>query len=390
MRTLKFIRGAAAAAFVTLIAACGGGGGGSTTSSSSTTSSAAPTAAIASYLVDGPAKGLSYACNPSGLNGQTDAAGTFTCQSGDVVTFTLNAGNGTINLGKMSTPGTSGVSVPVTMLPNGLQVAEILQALNHGTITDIDVTGLTLPATVIAAINSYIASGGTLPSGQNSDDQFLAYIQGQTTGTTSFVVHVTGTGKTFLENTVLPNLQTTIAAISATNPPPVVTNNVTTLNGTILVSGSGTLPASSGCTAATWSASGGGILNAVINGNIQTPGIYAANFSSPGFIETISISSMTCTSGSIVTTVPSQTTSTTVPPFAGNGNISVTSSFVGATLTMPNNNYVPPAGCTGGNVVAGTDVGLSNPLITLSTSVSCSVAGSAFTVGATAKLVGAF
>ncbi|MHB8667264.1 MAG: hypothetical protein ACYC7B_07070 [Burkholderiales bacterium] len=373
---------------------CGGGGYGGGSSSApaytapSTTTSSAST--ITSYLVDGPAKGLSYACSPSGLSGLTSSTGSFTCQTGDTVAFSLNVGASTIAFGSVAVPGTSGVSVPVTMFANGLQVAEVLQALNHGSSTDIDVSGLTIPAAVVAEINSYISSGGTLPPGQSSDDQFLASIQSQTTGaTTSFVTPVTGSGDTFRQNTVLPNLQTTVTAISATNPAPMLTSNSTTkLSGTILVSGSGTIPATGGCTSATWSASGGGILNATVNGNIQKAGVYPVSFSSPGFQETISVSSMTCTSGTVTTTIPASTTTSSVPPFAANDTITVTAAFSGNALALASNS-APPAGCTGG-AVTGTDVGASNPLITMSTAVTCAAQSASFTVSATAKLVGAW
>jgi hypothetical protein len=372
---------------------CGGGGYGSSSSASTYTAPSMSTASpstITSYLVDGPTKGLSYACSPSGLSGVTSSIGSFTCQTGDTVAFSLNVGSSTITFGSVAVPSTSGVSVPVTMFANGLQVAEILQALNHGSSTDIDVSGLTVPAAVVAEINSYISSGGTLPSGQSSDDQFLASIQSQTTGaTTPFVTPVTGSGSTFRQNTVLPNLQTTVTAISATNPAPTITANSTTkLSGTILVGGSGTIPATGGCTSATWSASGGGILNATVNGNIQNPGAYPVSFSSPGFEETISVSSLTCTSGTITTTIPGSTTTSIVPPFAANDTITVTPASSGNSLSLANSS-APPAGCTGG-AITGSDVGLSNPLITMSTAITCAVQSASFTVSATAKLVGAW
>jgi hypothetical protein len=47
------------------------------------------------------------------------------------------------------------------------------------------------------------------------------------------------------------------------------------------------------------------------------------------------------------------------------------------------------AGCTGG-AVTGTDVGASNPLITLSTTITCNVDGGTYTTAATIKLVGAW
>lgn len=376
---------------------CGGGGGYGGGSSASMYPSPSPSAAssstITSFLVDGPTKGLTYACSPSGLSGVTSSTGSFTCQTGDTAAFSLNVSLGTITLGSVAVPSTSGVSVPVTMFANGLQIAEILQALNHGSGTNIDVSGLTIPAATVAEINSYISSGGTLPTGQSSDDQFLASVQGQTSGATpSFISPVTGTAKTFQQNMVLPNLQTTIAAISATNPAPPVsasgTTSTTKLSGTVLVSGSGIVPGVAGCTDATWTAGGGGILNATVSGNIQTAGTYPVTFASPGFEVTTSLSSITCTSGNVTTTVPASTTVSNVPPFGQSSTITVAPAFSGNSLSLADNS-TPPAGCTGGSIT-GNDIGASNPLITLSTTLACTVQGSSLTATATAKLVGAW
>jgi hypothetical protein len=333
---------------------------------------------------------VTYNCSPSGLSGTTSSSGAFTCQTGDSVTFSLSVQGGVIHLGSIAVPNTGATSIPVTMLSNGLQIAEILQALNHSATSDMDVTGLTIPATVVAEINSYITTGGTLPTGYASDDQFLAYMQSQVTADTPLAIKVSGTSKSFLQNTVLPNLQNAIIAISSTNPAPAVSNGTTKLSGTILVNGGATIPATAGASAITVAASGGGILNATVNGNVQAPGTYTATFSSPGFIETVTVSSFTVTSGGVTTTIPGSTTTVTVPPFNGTGTITVSGSTGNLMLTMPNPNYSPPAGCTGGSTISGTNVGLSNPLVTLSTEVSCTVQSATVTVGATAKLVGAW
>ncbi len=380
--------------FVLGLYGCGGGGGGG--SSTSTPGSPTPTpsgssSTITGYLVDGPAKGLTYTCSPSGLSGLTSATGSFTCHSGDTVAFSLSVGSSTITLGSVAVPSTSGVSVPVTMFANGLEVAEILQALNHGSSTNIDVSGLTVPPAVVTEINSYISGGGTLPSGQASDDQFLAYVQGQTTGATpAFATAVTGSAKTFQQNTVLPNLQTTVAAISKTNPPPpVFANSTTKLSGTIVVSGSGTIPAANGFSAINVSASGGGILNATVHGNIQNAGTYPVSFSSPGFELTINVGAYTYTDSlGNVTNYAASTTPSNVSPFGQNDTVTVAPAFSGNSLSLANAANAP-AGCSGG-AISGTDVGASNPLITMSTAVTCTEVGSSFTLTATAKLVGAW
>lgn len=382
------------------LAACGGGGGSgdssstsaATSDSSSTTggSSTTTSTTVVGYLVDGPVKGVSYTCNPSGLNGTTSATGAFTCNSGDTVTFTLSVGGSSISLGSVAVPNSTGTSVPVTMLANGLQVAEILQALNHGTTTDMDVSGLTIPASVVAEINSYISSGGATLSGQASDDQFLAYVQGQISGVTTRTTPVTGSGTTFRENTVLPNLQTTLIGISSTNPAFIVKNNTSKLSGSILVTGSGSVTPVSGCTTPTWTATGGGIVNAVVAGDIQTPGTYDMTINVGSFRQVIYISGFSCTSGNITTSVPAQTVTSTASPFADTGQITVAKAFSGNTLTMPNSGVTPPAGCTGGGDLSGSDVGLSNPLITLTSTLSCDFSGAKFTITETAKLVGAW
>ena len=382
-RAPAVIRLVAAGLGALTLVSCGGGGG-------SSTSSVAPTAvtatAVTGYLVDGPVLGITYACSPSGKSGITDGVGTFSCAAGDTATFTLAAGNGTINLGSVPMPATSGVSVPVTMLANGLQVAEILHALNHGSTNNMDVSGLQVSKAAVAAINAYIASGGTQLNGLASDDQFMAWVQQQTSGV-SFTISVTGAGTTFRNNTVLPDLQATIVAISGTNPPPVSTNNTTKLSGTIVVSGGGALTGT--LCPGSFTFSGGGILNATVGGNIQSPGTYAVNWTSPGFQEMETVTIQTCTPPGATQPIPgtSQTSTSTVPPFNGNGQMTVISALTGTTLAIPT--AQAPAGCVA-SPVTGTDVGMSNPLITISTGVTCTVQGANLTAGVTAKLVGAW
>ncbi len=390
-----------AALVATTLYGCGGGGGGSsgtasgTTSGTSSTTTSTTATTVTNYFVDGPTKGINYSCSPSGDVGVTDASGSFTCQSGDTATFTLNVAGGSITLGSFNVPSTNGVSIPVTVFSNGLQVAEILQALNHGTSTDIDVSGLTIPAAVIAQINTYISSAGANLGGQASDDQFLTYLQSQATGAGTYTTHVTGTGTTFRMNTVLPNLQTTVAAISATNPPAPAKNGVTTLSGSILVTGNSTIVVPN-CQGGASSITGGGILNMTVNGNLQTPGVYTMSFTSPGFVETVTGQTMTCTVPGTQQTVssPGVTNSITVPAFSGNGTVTVAAGTGGTTLTIVNPNYVAPAGCTGGGVISGNDIGLSNPLVTLSTGVNCNISSGGATITAvataTAKLVGSW
>jgi hypothetical protein len=343
---------------------------------------------ITFYFVDGPTKGLGYTCAPSGKNGVTGASGAITCQSSDTATLTIPTNNGAINLGAIAAPAQTGISVSPSMLANGVQVAEILQALNHGTVDNLDLSGVTLPAATVAAINAYIAGGGTLPAGQASDDQFLEWIQSQEPGV-AFTSPVTGSGTTFRDNTVLPRLQDAIIKISGTNPPPVVTDGTTKLSGTIVVSGHGEFPVAPG-TVGTVDFGGGGILNAVVNGNVQTPGVYATNWTSPGFQESINIHIPAYViPGDPPTPVPefNESQVVNVPPIAGNSQLTVNAAFVGTTLAMPAGQA--PAGCVI-DPIAGTDVGAANPLITLATGAHCVVGGGNIDAAVTAKLVGAW
>lgn len=367
------------------LAGCGGGGG-STSSVGPTPSNPSTQTAVTSYLVDGPVLGVTYTCAPSGRSGTTDGAGTFACSSGDTATFTLGVGSGAIDLGSVTVPSSNGVSVPVTVLQHGLQVAEILQALNHGTTNNMDVSGLQVSASAVTAINAYIASDGVQLNGLASDDQFLTWIQQQTSGV-SFTTMVSGTGTTFRDQTVLPSLQATVIAISATNPIPPVVNNTTKLSGTILVTGSGTIPAVGSVPSGSYSYSGGGILNATVSGDIQTPGTYAASWSTPGFFVTTTIKIPGYTVGT--TYFPPMTTTQTenLPPISGNSPITVASAFSGNTLTVPGG--TPPSGCSMTDVT-GQDIGLSNPLITLTQSISCNISGGTDNATVTIKMVGAW
>ncbi len=361
---------------------CGGGGGGGGGGDGST---------ITSYLA-GPAQGISYVCNPSGLAGVTSSTGSFTCRTGETASLSLVVGSSTINLGSIAVPTISGVSIPVTVLANGLQVADILQALNHGSMAAIDVGGLTMPTAAAAQINAYIASGGTLPSGQGSDDQFLAYIQSQTTGGSPFVNAVTGSGKTFQQNVVLPQLQATLNAIGATNPTLPILNNTTRLSGTILYTGSLTVPGTNGCTDILVTVRGGSILNVTVSGNVQNPGTYQAILSAPAMTATAYFSEYTCTIGNQQYPYPATTLSAPTQSYSGANTITVTPVFGGNNISIP---MGLPTGtgydCSGQDSLSGTDVGLANPMMTLSQTISCAAQGlPPITLTATAKLVGAW
>ena len=137
------------------LAACGGGGGGS----SSTTYSG--------QFIDSPTQGLKYVASPSGLSGTTDSEGTFTFQSGDIVTFTIATPNGNIAIGSVAPPVPDSTSsktvVHVLSIPNGAAAAQTLQSLSS-TGADASVLNLSNVASMSAAevqtFNDYISSGG--------------------------------------------------------------------------------------------------------------------------------------------------------------------------------------------------------------------------------------
>lgn len=192
-----------------LLAGCGGGGSG--TAGTTTTT-------LSGTFVDAPTNGLSYAASPSGLSGITSGSGNYSYRAGDTVTFTLATGGTPITIGSSKPEAPSGggnAQTFVLSLNNGQQVAQVLQALNHGSAATMDVSGLTIPSATVSALNSYVSSGGVaLPAGQ-TDIQLLTSAQGGTTlssgSAPSFAVPVTGTFKT----TVLANLQSTLSTLSS-------------------------------------------------------------------------------------------------------------------------------------------------------------------------------
>lgn len=382
MRAHHLIRVIAVLVLVFQIAGCGGGGSGTTTSVGSTT--------LQGQFVDAPTNGLSYAASPSGLSGTTSGGGYYSYKAGDTVTFTLSTGGSTsidIGIKTQSTQAVGAVTF-VTSLEYGQQVAEILQALNHGTGSTMDVSGLTIPPAVVAAINSYISSGGANLAGFASDDQFLEYVQTNTTAPTPLTVKVTGSGNTFLESTVLPNLQASALAISTSGGGSSGSGGtIHKFSGSILNSGSLVIPAQNGCTSVTVTSSGGGILNATVNGDVQTPGTYIAQVSSGSFLETATSSTSTCTAGNSTVIVPGTSSSATVPPFSG--SVTIVSDGTHLTVSGPLIGS-PPAGCSGGNTATGTVIGLSNPMVTLASTMTCTINGATFSDTMTVKMVGSF
>jgi len=171
--SLKRLSLAIAGAGLLTIYGCGGGGGGSSSSLSTPPSSTPPSSAV---LNDAPVKGVCYSASPSGLHGVTDAAGAYQYQAGDNVSFWIDVSGstcGTTPANRASTtaialgsviPGTASAGTTVQTfilsLDTGPQAAQTLQALNHGTASSMDVSGITLPAAQVTAVNTYLASKG--------------------------------------------------------------------------------------------------------------------------------------------------------------------------------------------------------------------------------------
>ena len=206
---MKSILTALSICFVALMSGCLLGGESPSTSTASIN--------LKGNFIDSPTKGLSYSASPSSLSGTTDTTGAFRYQVGDTVTFALDVGTAspvTIGTGTPAAPTTGGnAQLFVLSLANGLQVAQVLQSLNHSASnTYIDVGGLTMPQDSAITLNSYISSGGTvLPSGQ-TDVQMLA--AAQASNTTAGVTFTQSGGESIA--TTIADLNSTITGMTAT------------------------------------------------------------------------------------------------------------------------------------------------------------------------------
>jgi len=100
-----------------LFNACGNGG------------STTPTAKdVKGQFIDAPVSGLKYECDKSGLKGETNANGEYTCKEGDTVSFFA----GKYKIG--STTASTGITTPYSLYPEDVQsavnVAQLLQTLD--------------------------------------------------------------------------------------------------------------------------------------------------------------------------------------------------------------------------------------------------------------------
>lgn len=137
----------------------------------------------------------------------------------------------------------------------------------------------------------------------------------------------------------------------------------------------------------TTTSSGAAILNVTFIGSLQRAGRYNVRVSSGTYRYSTTVSAFTTQlpgGGSI--TIPGRTDSGVLP--GRTGNVLVVSDGRNLTVAGPMIGSTPP-GCTGGDRYAGTVIGLANPMVTLTGSMRCQIAGATMTVTSTVKLVGA-
>ena len=161
-------------------------------SSSGGTPPPPPATTYSGQFIDAPTQGLSYSASPSGLSGTTDADGTFAFRAGDKITFSLNlGGSNVVNIGispVLAEPSGSSLPLFVQSLPSGLQVAQVLQSLNHGSASAMNVSGLQLPAADTTDLNNFITSAGTNVGSHASDVQMLGTAQQNATSPAAFLI----------------------------------------------------------------------------------------------------------------------------------------------------------------------------------------------------------
>lgn len=141
-----------------------------------------------------------------------------------------------------------------------------------------------------------------------------------------------------------------------------------------------------GCSTLTATSFGRAMLNVTFQGTLQRPGRYNARVSMGSYPIDTTVSSLTCPlpgGGSL--TVPGRTESRIAP--ARTFNVIVVSD--GRNLTVDGAlTGAPPTGCTGGDRFTGADIGIANPMVTLTATMRCNIAGVAMTVTHTVKLLG--
>lgn len=169
---------------VALCTAMFGCGGGISTSASGI---------LSGNFVDAPVKGLCYNASPSGLSGTTASDGGYQFKKGDTVSFAIpNDGScsstNAISLGAIVAVDPSETVNSLTHvlgLPNGRRIAEVLNALNLGSSTSMDITNLSIPTGQASRLAAYM-NNGALPTGIADNGTLLQSVQAATT-------HPTGT-----------------------------------------------------------------------------------------------------------------------------------------------------------------------------------------------------
>jgi kexin len=126
---------------VSLLTGCGGGGGGGGGSSAATGGGSAFASGV---FIDAPVQGLTYRCS-SGLSGTTDAAGTFTCYSGDSVSFYANG----IYIGTAPVAATLTPYRLWSDAATAINVAQLLQTVDEDASANLIVVGsITLDSSI--------------------------------------------------------------------------------------------------------------------------------------------------------------------------------------------------------------------------------------------------
>ena len=197
MKLLKLI---IAITMVLIANACGGGGGSTTaidsntnastnTSGNANTNTPSTLTVLKSSFHDAPVAGLCYAATPSNKTGTTDSGGNYEYVAGDSVTFWID-GSGIGCGGITATSSTnvmisriqpSGAVTFVLSLPQGPQAANAMTALNVGSVSVMNLSGLKLKANDISDLNTYTKTGILPSSVSGSIDNFFKAIQANTT-----------------------------------------------------------------------------------------------------------------------------------------------------------------------------------------------------------------
>jgi hypothetical protein len=187
----------------------------------------------ASRFNDAPVQGLCYSTYPSATASAstTNLNGLFLYDAGDVVTFWVD-GSGSGCAGTTTSTSTSvmlgylaptGSQTSVLAFAGGLEAAATLTALNVGSATLMNVSGLLLRSSDAANLSKFIKNeGGALPGSSNgSIDTFFNGVQADTltasdSAVPAFVTPVApnaSTTTTVLGNTVAGNLLTTVGSL---------------------------------------------------------------------------------------------------------------------------------------------------------------------------------